>query len=173
MTTEPAQSASTQRGGIPADSFANRLMLARAYAGHIPIRRAAELCGFGHGAWTNWEKGANPADKVEVAEVISEKLGVDFDWLLFGGSLSSKDQEGRPLRRRDRRGREGINRHFRSPDDRPDDRNRTEDSRRPRVIFDGPAGQGRTDSRRPVSAVPASTRRPRDGRPRNRTARAA
>ena len=69
--------------------------------------------------------------------------------------------------------REGINRHFRSPDDRPDDRNRTEDSRRPRVIFDGPAGQGRTDSRRPVSAVPASTRRPRDGRPRNRTARAA
>lgn len=99
MTTEPQQSAA-QRGGIPADSFANRLMLARAYAGHLSIRDAAELCGLGRGAWTNWEKGAKPGDKIEIAEVVAEKLGVDFDWLLFGGALPQA--EGRPLRRRGR-----------------------------------------------------------------------
>lgn len=99
MTTEPQQSAA-QRGGIPADSFANRLMLARAHAGHLSIRDAAELCGLGRGAWTNWEKGAKPADKIEIAEVVAEKLGVDFDWLLFGGALPQV--EGRTLRRRGR-----------------------------------------------------------------------
>lgn len=101
MTTEPQQSAA-QRGGIPADSFANRLMLARAYAGHLSIRDAAEMCGLGRGAWTNWEKGAKPVDLIEIVEVIAEKLGVDFDWLLFGGELGKA--EGRPLRRRRRDG---------------------------------------------------------------------
>lgn len=101
MTTEPQQSAA-QAGGIPADSFANRLMLARAFAGHLSIRDAADLCDLGRGAWTNWEKGAKPADKIEIAEVISEKLGIDFDWLLFGGQLSNAEgrSQGRKLTRR-------------------------------------------------------------------------
>jgi transcriptional regulator with XRE-family HTH domain len=97
MTTEP-QASTGQQGGIPADSFANRLMLARAFAGHLSIRDAAELCDLGRGAWTNWEKGAKPADIIDIATVVAEKLRVDFDWLLFGGELSQA--EGRPIRRR-------------------------------------------------------------------------
>jgi hypothetical protein len=97
MTTEPDQGQATGRGSIPVDSFANRLMLARAHAGHISIRDAADLCDLGRGAWTNWEKGARPADIIDVAAVVADKLGVDRDWLLFGGHLA--DAEPRSLRR--------------------------------------------------------------------------
>lgn len=87
------------------DSFANRLMLARAHAGHLSIREAADLCGLGRGAWTNWEKGARPADIIDIAEVIAEKLGVDRDWLLFGGQLG-RQESGRTVRRG--RGEPGV-----------------------------------------------------------------
>lgn len=73
---------------VPADTFANRLLLARAFAGHLSIREAAERCGIGRGAWTNWEKGAKPDDRHEVVEIISAELGVDEDWLLNGGPLA-------------------------------------------------------------------------------------
>lgn len=87
------------RGRIPADTFANRLILARALAGHLSIREAADLCKpLGRGAWTNWERGARPADLLETARIISEKLDVDFDWLLFGGPLDGP--RGRPILRR-------------------------------------------------------------------------
>lgn len=77
---------------IPADTFAHRLMLARAHAGHLSIRDAATMCGFGRGAWTNWEKGSQPVDMLYAVEVISEKLNVDPDWLLNGGQLREEDQ---------------------------------------------------------------------------------
>jgi transcriptional regulator with XRE-family HTH domain len=89
MTIDPMRP--TQRGAIPADSFAARLMLARMHAGHLSIRDAAERCGLGRGAWTNWEKGALPGDIIGVATVIADKLGVDRDWLLFGGTLSQDE----------------------------------------------------------------------------------
>src|SRR2546421_6139646 len=85
------------RGGIPADTFANRLILARAYAGHLSQREAADLCGLGRGAWTNWERGARCRDLLDVVGKVSEKLGVDHDWLLFGGPLASG--RARPIRR--------------------------------------------------------------------------
>ena len=97
MTIQPEESTG-QRGGIPVDSFANRLMLARAHAGHLSIREAADLCDLGRGAWTNWEKGARPADIIDIATVVADKLGVDRDWLLFGGQLA--DAQARSLRRR-------------------------------------------------------------------------
>jgi transcriptional regulator with XRE-family HTH domain len=107
MTVEPDQSQATVRGSIPVDSFANRLMLARAHAGHISIREAADLCGIGRGAWTNWEKGARPVDIIDIAAAVADKLGVDRDWLLFGGQLASV--EPRSLRRsRVARGRAAI-----------------------------------------------------------------
>lgn len=90
MTIDPMRP--TQRGAIPADSFAARLMLARMHAGHLSIRDAAEKCALGRGAWTNWEKGALPGDIIGVATVIADKLDVDRDWLLFGGSLSAERQ---------------------------------------------------------------------------------
>jgi len=91
-TGEQAVSAPEARRKIPADTFANRLILARAFAGHLSIRDAAERCkGFGvrmgHGAWANWEKGAMPMDRLATVEVISEQLDVDADWLLNGGPL--------------------------------------------------------------------------------------
>ena len=78
----------TSGRSIPTDTFAHRLMLARSHAGHLSIREAADLCGLGRGAWTNWERGARAVDIIEVSEVISEKLGIDRDWLLFGGQLA-------------------------------------------------------------------------------------
>jgi hypothetical protein len=94
-----AAQGATVRGRVPADTFANRLILARALAGHLSIREAADLCKpLGRGAWTNWERGARPADLLETARIISEKLDVDFDWLLFGGPLDGP--RGRPILRR-------------------------------------------------------------------------
>lgn len=91
-TGEQAVSAPETRGGIPADTFGNRLVLARAYAGHLSINEAADRCKglgvrIGRGAWANWEKGARPFDMLAVVEIISEQLGVDADWLLNGGPL--------------------------------------------------------------------------------------
>lgn len=90
--------------GIPTDTFGRRLMLARDHAGNLSIRDAADLCGIGRGAWTNWERGARPIDMLEIVEVISEKLGIDRDWLLWGGPLAkpeaaSRAGMGRRLRR--------------------------------------------------------------------------
>lgn len=81
----------TTARGIPTDTFGRRLMLARDYAGNLSIREAADLCGIGRGAWTNWERGARPVDMLEVVEIVSEKLKVDRDWLLFGGALTKPE----------------------------------------------------------------------------------
>jgi transcriptional regulator with XRE-family HTH domain len=78
----------TQGANIPADTFEARLMLARLHAGRLSIRKAADRCGFGHESWSGWERGRLPQDKAEVARVVSERLGVDLDWLLWGGQLA-------------------------------------------------------------------------------------
>jgi transcriptional regulator with XRE-family HTH domain len=82
---------------IPADTFEARLMLARLHAGRMSIREAAQLCGFTNESWSNWERGKMPRDKLGVAEVVSERLRVDFDWLLRGGALAP-DPRRRPGR---------------------------------------------------------------------------
>ena len=89
MTIDAAAQKTAAPGGsrIPADTLANRLMLARAQAGHISIREAADLCGVGRGAWTNWEKGAQPEYVDDLVDLIAEKLGCDRDWLRHGGAL--------------------------------------------------------------------------------------
>lgn len=73
---------------IPEDSYAHRLMLARAHAGHLSIRAAAEKCGLNHASWANWERGMRSRTMVEDAEAIADGLNVDRDWLLHGGPLS-------------------------------------------------------------------------------------
>lgn len=77
-----------QRGDIPSDTFPARLVLARHHAGRLSIEKASARCGLGEEGWRRWEAGANPRDKVEVAEAICEGLGIDRDWLLFGGPLT-------------------------------------------------------------------------------------
>lgn len=98
MTETPGDGTERARRDIPTDSFANRLMLARAHAGHLSIRDAAERCGLGRGAWTHWEKGGVPVDLLYVVEVISEKLGVDPAWLLEGGALAEPETRSRRMR---------------------------------------------------------------------------
>jgi transcriptional regulator with XRE-family HTH domain len=85
---------------VPVDTFEVRLMLARMHAGRLTIRQAAERCGFKNESWSGWERGRLPQDKAEVARVVSEQLGVDLDWLLWGGPLATEVR-----RRRDRHGR--------------------------------------------------------------------
>ena len=95
---ELATQVQAARGRIPADTLSNRLILARALAGHLSIREAATLCGLGHGAWTKWERGARPLDLLEVTATIAERLDVDLEWLRFGGPLDGP--RGRPVPRR-------------------------------------------------------------------------
>lgn len=98
MTDTPEGRAPAKSARIPVDSFAHRLMLARAHAGHLSIRESAELTGLGRGAWTHWEKGGMPVDMEYVVEVISEKLGVDPVWLLHGGALAEPETRSRRQR---------------------------------------------------------------------------
>jgi transcriptional regulator with XRE-family HTH domain len=71
---------------IPTDSIANRLILARALAGHMSIREAALLCNIGRGAWQNWERGYS-TPRINDVRAIAEGLGVDLTWLAQGGPL--------------------------------------------------------------------------------------
>lgn len=91
MSTDIGAAQTTRQTGIPADTFGNRLMLARAQAGHISIREAADLCGVGRGAWTNWEKGARPEGYEDLTALIAERLGCDTEWLRHGGALRQVD----------------------------------------------------------------------------------
>jgi transcriptional regulator with XRE-family HTH domain len=77
-----------QRGRVPADTFSNRLLLARVLAGHLSIREACERTGLNRGNWQGWERGLRPRDMVEVCELVARALDVDFNWLLLGGPLA-------------------------------------------------------------------------------------
>ena len=74
---------------VPADTFGHRLMLVRAEKGHLTVKEAAERCGLNYGSWSNWERGKLPRDILDVADAVSEGLGIDRDWLLRGGLLTS------------------------------------------------------------------------------------
>jgi transcriptional regulator with XRE-family HTH domain len=87
----------TQRGDIPADTFAARLVLSRHHAGRLSIEKAAELCGVNAGTWHHWENGKIPRNQVDVAQAISDGLKMDFHWLLLGGPLLPA--RGRPIRK--------------------------------------------------------------------------
>lgn len=83
---------------VPEDSYANRLMLARADAGHLSIREAAEKCGLNYASWANWERGTRSRTVVEDVEAIAVGLGVDRDWLLYGGPLTKPVRASRRTR---------------------------------------------------------------------------
>lgn len=77
-----------QRGDIPSDTFAARLVLTRHHRGRLSIEKAAERCGLNAEGWRRWEDGAQPRDKADVVEMISEELQIDRDWLMYGGALT-------------------------------------------------------------------------------------
>lgn len=102
MTANSGEPTSSQapetprRGRIPADTLANRLVLARRLAG-MTINEAAEAAGLVGSSWANWENGRRPHGETDVVGAIAEALDVDFHWLLFGGPLEGP--KGRPVRR--------------------------------------------------------------------------
>jgi transcriptional regulator with XRE-family HTH domain len=85
--------------GIPADTFSARLLLSRLHAGNVTIRDAAARCGIKHESWSSWERGGHPRDLPDVVERVSGGLGVDRDWLMWGGPLSAPERRD-PLARR-------------------------------------------------------------------------
>lgn len=95
-----------ERRDIPADTFANRLILSRVHAGWLTVKEAAERCGLNYGSWSNWERGARPRDLLDVVGKVAEGLRIDEEWLLFGGPLLGA--KGREVRRHAKKGR-GVN----------------------------------------------------------------
>lgn len=73
---------------IPADTFALRLVVVRHHAGRLSIEQAARECGLVPENWRRWEDGARPRDRIEVSQMISERLRIDLNWLMFGGPLA-------------------------------------------------------------------------------------
>lgn len=77
-----------QEAWVPTDQFRHRLVLVRREL-DLTVKEAAARCGLHYATWSTWENGARPADLVGVVTAISSGLGVDRDWLLWGGSLGS------------------------------------------------------------------------------------
>lgn len=91
MTANPGEE-QRPRGRVPADTFANRLLLARRMNG-LTIKQAADLIagemdGDVASSWSNWENGRRPRDAPETIRIIAAALDVDQEWLMFGGPLS-------------------------------------------------------------------------------------
>lgn len=105
------------QGRIPADTFSNRLLLARALAGHVSIREAADMTGLNRGAWDGWERGRRPRDILDVVRRIADALDVDFNWLLLGGPLAGP--RGVPTKRAARPNRDYAPVASRPRDNRP------------------------------------------------------
>jgi hypothetical protein len=135
-----------RRGRIPADTFANRLLLARAMAGHVSIREAALMTGLNRGSWEGWERGRRPRDILDAAQRIAEALDVDEQWLLFGGPLAGP--RGMPVNpsRRSTDGPGPLPRAYREPTTRP---RGSRPNTRP-VSVQRPGIPPSTEQRRPV-----------------------
>jgi transcriptional regulator with XRE-family HTH domain len=142
MTADPT--APTPRR-IPADTFPNRLLLARRLAG-MSIEEASAATGINKSSWANWEAGRRPHRLVEVCEEISEALDIDFNWLLLGGRLA--EPKGAPVTKKVRK----------SPIRQADEDSLTTPRLAGRAAGHGP--KGRSDHTRPASPVGVTGRRP-------------
>jgi transcriptional regulator with XRE-family HTH domain len=84
-------SAQTSHGWVPRGDFAARLVLTRREAG-LTVREAADKCGVHYATWSTWERGRLPSDMAGVVRRVSDSLGVDKNWLMWGGGFG----DGRP-----------------------------------------------------------------------------
>ncbi|WP_100502337.1 helix-turn-helix domain-containing protein, partial [Mycobacteroides abscessus] len=74
-------------GSVPTDSLSNRLVLVRQER-KLSQRAAAELSGLTFAEWQGMELG-RAARRIDVkVRQIAEALGVDRDWLMWGGQLT-------------------------------------------------------------------------------------
>lgn len=72
---------------VPTDTFGSRLLLVRAEL-HLSCEEAASKCGLKAPTWNTWERGSSPRNMAAVVDAIHQGLGVDRDWLMWGGSRS-------------------------------------------------------------------------------------
>jgi len=85
-----------QQGWVPtATDFGTRLLLVRKHLG-LTVRDAAGRSGVHYATWSTWERGTIPADKGAEVAKISQALGVDPTWLMWGGELPRKDSNLQP-----------------------------------------------------------------------------
>lgn len=74
--------------------FGARLALVRWNYGRLNVKEAAVICGVPAASWRDWElNGAMPRDYLGVCKQISDRLGVDLEWLVFG---PGDDTSGQP-----------------------------------------------------------------------------
>jgi len=90
MSTQP-----TERW-IPADTLAVRILLVRTTLG-LSQREASAQTGIPYGSWQSMEDGRSPRDLPAKIARISMSLGVDRDWLMWGGPLAQTGTDGDPL----------------------------------------------------------------------------
>jgi transcriptional regulator with XRE-family HTH domain len=77
-------------------SFGARLALVRWEHG-FNQKEAAEACGIAPATWREWEMGGKEArDFIGTCRTISDRLGVDLHWLVFGPELPRLDSDQEP-----------------------------------------------------------------------------
>jgi transcriptional regulator with XRE-family HTH domain len=74
-------------GWRPTDSFGTRLLLVRREK-QLSVEVASATVGVKQASWSSWERGTQPRNIVNVVSKISDGLGVDRDWLMWGGALT-------------------------------------------------------------------------------------
>jgi hypothetical protein len=75
---------------VPLDTFGTRLILLRRHL-QVSVDEISPKCGQSPHTWATWERGATPRNMATVVAAISASVGVDRDWLMWGGPLSERD----------------------------------------------------------------------------------
>lgn len=79
----------------PEDTLASRLLLVR-HELHISQREAAERTGLTFGEWQSMENGAAARGLDRKVSAIASGLGVDRNWLMWGGvAMTTSGWSGR------------------------------------------------------------------------------
>lgn len=84
MSTQPTEK------WIPRDTLATRILLVRTQLG-LSQREAAARTGIPYGSWQSMEDGRSPRDLAAKVAAVSLALGVDRDWLMWGGPLANEN----------------------------------------------------------------------------------
>lgn len=81
----------------PADTLSLRMISVR-HDEHLTQRQAALRCGVPFGVWQGMENGRETRNLGQWIGAISDELGYDREWLMWGGSLSDPNSpDGGPL----------------------------------------------------------------------------
>lgn len=148
---EPRPSNLEQGWTVDDGTFGARLALVRQRM-QWNIKEAARECGVPAASWGTWEAGSLPRRYTEICAKIAERTGADYMWLLTGPGLNRKVSD--------------LNPAWATAD-------HQDDPERVPHVAPRPFSPMRRDRSRPVSAIPATRRRPTPVRPGQRPMREA